>query len=207
MTARDAHGPKAPRPPPIATAGAPSFWGPGRRCCGRGCSMRPICAGPSPASPTRSSSATTARRTWSSSACTRAAWHSPAVSGPRSPVSKGRSADRHTRRRVLPRRHRVAADRPLGPTEVPISAAGSSCSSTTCCSPAGQPRRTRSLLELGRPRAVQLAVLGRRGHRELPIRADYVGKNLPTKIAEDVRVRLAEVDGTGDGVEIWGSDA
>jgi pyrimidine operon attenuation protein / uracil phosphoribosyltransferase len=61
-----------------------------------------------------------------------------------------------------------------------------------------------ALLELGRPRAVQLAVLVDRGHRELPIRADYVGKNLPTKIAEDVRVRLTEVDGTDDGVEIWG---
>ena len=52
-----------------------------------------------------------------------------------------------------------------------------------------------ALTELGRPRAVQLAVLVDRGHRELPIRADFVGKNLPTKRAEDVRVRLAEVDG------------
>ena len=64
-----------------------------------------------------------------------------------------------------------------------------------------------ALLELGRPRAVQFAVLVDRGHRELPIRADYVGKNLPTKIAEDVRVRLTEVDGTPDAVEIWGDDA
>jgi pyrimidine operon attenuation protein/uracil phosphoribosyltransferase len=58
---------------------------------------------------------------------------------------------------------------------------------------------------LGRPSAVQLAVLVDRGHRELPIRADYVGKNLPTKITEDVRVRFAEVDGDGDtdGVELW----
>jgi pyrimidine operon attenuation protein/uracil phosphoribosyltransferase len=64
-----------------------------------------------------------------------------------------------------------------------------------------------ALLELGRPRSVQLAVLVDRGHRELPIRADYVGKNLPTKIAEDVQVRLHEVDGTSDGVEIWGPDA
>jgi pyrimidine operon attenuation protein/uracil phosphoribosyltransferase len=61
-----------------------------------------------------------------------------------------------------------------------------------------------ALLELGRPRAVQLAVLIDRGHRELPIRADYVGKNLPTKTTEDVRVRLVEVDGTDDCVEIWG---
>jgi pyrimidine operon attenuation protein / uracil phosphoribosyltransferase len=64
-----------------------------------------------------------------------------------------------------------------------------------------------ALLELGRPRAVQLAVLIDRGHRELPIRADYVGKNLPTKSAEDVRVRLGEVDQMEDGVEIWGAEA
>jgi len=61
-----------------------------------------------------------------------------------------------------------------------------------------------ALLELGRPRAVQLAVLLDRGHRELPLRADFVGKNLPTRAVEDVRVRLAEVDGAGDGVELWG---
>jgi pyrimidine operon attenuation protein / uracil phosphoribosyltransferase len=52
-----------------------------------------------------------------------------------------------------------------------------------------------ALGELGRPRAVQLAVLVDRGHRELPIRADYVGKNLPTSQREMVRVLLAEVDG------------
>jgi pyrimidine operon attenuation protein/uracil phosphoribosyltransferase len=63
-----------------------------------------------------------------------------------------------------------------------------------------------ALLELGRPRAVQLAVIVDRGHRELPIRADYVGKNLPTSLAEDVRVRLTEFvdDGAEDGVELWG---
>ncbi len=53
-----------------------------------------------------------------------------------------------------------------------------------------------ALRELGRPRAVQLAVLVDRGHRELPIRADYVGKNIPTAPAEQVRVLLEEVDGT-----------
>jgi pyrimidine operon attenuation protein / uracil phosphoribosyltransferase len=52
-----------------------------------------------------------------------------------------------------------------------------------------------ALTDLGRPRAVQLAVLVDRGHRELPIRADYVGKNLPTSQREVVRVLLAEVDG------------
>lgn len=52
-----------------------------------------------------------------------------------------------------------------------------------------------ALRDLGRPAAVQLAVLVDRGHRELPIRADYVGKNLPTALAEQVRVSLTEVDG------------
>src|SRR4051794_11609851 len=52
-----------------------------------------------------------------------------------------------------------------------------------------------ALNDLGRPRAVRLAVLVDRGHRELPIRADHVGKNLPTSLAERVKVELAEVDG------------
>ncbi|GAB3285310.1 bifunctional pyr operon transcriptional regulator/uracil phosphoribosyltransferase PyrR [Sinomonas notoginsengisoli] len=51
-----------------------------------------------------------------------------------------------------------------------------------------------ALVDLGRPRSVRLAVLVDRGHRELPIRADHVGKNLPTSRAEKVRVRLTEVD-------------
>jgi pyrimidine operon attenuation protein/uracil phosphoribosyltransferase len=55
-----------------------------------------------------------------------------------------------------------------------------------------------ALGDLGRPRAVQLAVLVDRGHRELPIRADYVGKNLPTSLRETVRVRLAEIDGVDE---------
>jgi pyrimidine operon attenuation protein / uracil phosphoribosyltransferase len=52
-----------------------------------------------------------------------------------------------------------------------------------------------ALGDLGRPRAVQLAVLVDRGHRELPIRADYVGKNIPTALTESVRVQLTETDG------------
>jgi pyrimidine operon attenuation protein/uracil phosphoribosyltransferase len=52
-----------------------------------------------------------------------------------------------------------------------------------------------ALNDLGRPRAVQLAVLIDRGHRELPVRPDYVGKNLPTSKQEVVRVMLTEVDG------------
>jgi pyrimidine operon attenuation protein/uracil phosphoribosyltransferase len=53
-----------------------------------------------------------------------------------------------------------------------------------------------ALFEYGRPARIQLAVLVDRGHRELPIRPDYVGKNLPTSLAERVNVSLAEIDGT-----------
>ncbi len=52
-----------------------------------------------------------------------------------------------------------------------------------------------SLRDIGRPSAIQLAVLVDRGHRELPIRADYVGKNIPTAKGEDITVRLAPLDG------------
>lgn len=58
-----------------------------------------------------------------------------------------------------------------------------------------------ALRDVGRPRAVQLAVLVDRGHRELPVRADYVGKNVPTSRAESVHVQLSESDGH-DGVVI-----
>jgi len=54
---------------------------------------------------------------------------------------------------------------------------------------------------------VQLAVLVDRGHRQLPIRADYVGKNIPTALAEKVRVRLAECDGGADEVKLLGRTA
>jgi len=58
-----------------------------------------------------------------------------------------------------------------------------------------------ALTDFGRPRAIQLAVMVDRGHRELPLRADYVGKNLPTALHQEVRVLLAETDGE-DGVLI-----
>jgi pyrimidine operon attenuation protein/uracil phosphoribosyltransferase len=61
-----------------------------------------------------------------------------------------------------------------------------------------------ALRDLGRPRAVQLAVLVDRGHRELPIRADYVGKNVPTSRAQQVRVHLAETDGTDEVLVVDG---
>jgi len=58
-----------------------------------------------------------------------------------------------------------------------------------------------AIIDLGRPRSIQLAVLIDRGHREMPIRADYVGKNIPSARHEDIQVRLAETDGV-DGVAI-----
>jgi pyrimidine operon attenuation protein/uracil phosphoribosyltransferase len=95
---------------------------------------------------------------------------------------------------------------PTGPTEVP-DLAGKVAVLVDDVLYTGRTVRAAldALHELGRPRAVQLAVLVDRGHRELPIRADYVGKNLPTRATEDVRVRLAEVDGD-DGVDLWGAD-
>ena len=54
--------------------------------------------------------------------------------------------------------------------------------------------------DLGRPRAVRLAVLVDRGHRDLPIRADFVGKNLPTAARQSVQVRLQEIDGADEVV-------
>jgi pyrimidine operon attenuation protein/uracil phosphoribosyltransferase len=60
-----------------------------------------------------------------------------------------------------------------------------------------------ALIDFGRPRAIQLVVLVDRGHRELPIRADYVGRNIPTSRQQSVQVRLAEIDGA-DQVEVEG---
>ena len=60
-----------------------------------------------------------------------------------------------------------------------------------------------ALIDFGRPRAIQLVALIDRGHRELPIRADYVGRNIPTSRQQSVQVRLVEIDGR-DEVEVEG---
>jgi pyrimidine operon attenuation protein/uracil phosphoribosyltransferase len=94
---------------------------------------------------------------------------------------------------------RVRGVRPLGQTEEPeggidgrtvILVDDVLCSGRTCRAALD------ALTELGRPGVVQLATLVDRGHRELPIRADYVGKNIPTSRSQNVRVLLDEIDGT-----------
>lgn len=62
-----------------------------------------------------------------------------------------------------------------------------------------------ALVDFGRPESIQLVVLVDRGHRELPIKADYVGKNLPTSLAQSVQVTLVEIDGT-DAVKVLEGD-
>src|SRR5919106_6500201 len=63
-----------------------------------------------------------------------------------------------------------------------------------------------ALIDFGRPKVIQLLALVDRGHRELPIKADYVGKNLPTSRSESVKVRLAEVDGVDEVLVTEGED-
>lgn len=62
-----------------------------------------------------------------------------------------------------------------------------------------------ALMDIGRPAQIELLVLADRGHRELPIKADFVGKNIPTSLAQEVKVLLAEVDGE-DGIYLSEAD-
>ena len=170
------------------------------------CSTPAICAVPTPASPTRSWSATTAPTTWCSWGCTPAARRSPAASPPPSRSFEGREVPVGALDVAFYRDDiGLRTVTPVGATEIPVDISGRVVVLVDDVLFTGRTVRAAldALTELGRPRAVQLAVLIDRGHRELPIRPDYVGKNLPTGRTEDVRVRLAEVDGGDDGIELW----
>lgn len=86
---------------------------------------------------------------------------------------------------------------PAGPTDLPFNIEGRTVVLVDDVLYTGRSVRAAmdALRDFGRPRTIQLAVLIDRGHRELPIRADFVGKNVPTARAEVVEVRLEEVDG------------
>jgi pyrimidine operon attenuation protein/uracil phosphoribosyltransferase len=85
----------------------------------------------------------------------------------------------------------------LAPSEMPVDSAGKTVVLVDDVLFTGRSVRAAldALIDLGRPRRIRLAVLVDRGHRELPIRPDYVGKNVPTARGDDIRVRLVEADG------------
>ncbi len=90
----------------------------------------------------------------------------------------------------------------LGPSEVPVSLSDRRVVLVDDVIFTGRSARAAldAVMDFGRPSAVQLAVLVDRGHRELPIRPDYVGKNVPTALDEEVQVRLVETDGLDEVV-------
>lgn len=102
-------------------------------------------------------------------------------------------------------RHRASAQPMVGRTDIPFSIDDKRILLVDDVLYTGRTIRAAldALIEFGRPNSIHLAVLVDRGHRELPIKADYVGKNLPTSRSQSIQVRLVETDGR-DEVEIQG---
>ncbi|MBW3589079.1 MAG: bifunctional pyr operon transcriptional regulator/uracil phosphoribosyltransferase PyrR [Actinobacteria bacterium] len=94
----------------------------------------------------------------------------------------------------------------ISPTELPFDVSGKTVVLVDDVLFTGRTIRAAidALVDFGRPDTIQLAVLMDRGHREIPIRADYVGKNIPTSANEQVRVHLAEIDGSDEVVILEG---
>jgi pyrimidine operon attenuation protein/uracil phosphoribosyltransferase len=100
------------------------------------------------------------------------------------------------------------APRALSPTSIPVDISDKTVILVDDVLYTGRTIRAAldALIDLGRPRAIQLVCLVDRGHRELPIRPDYVGKNVPTSRHEKVAVRLEEIDGVDDVVLIQSAE-
>ena len=150
--------------------------------------MRTASAAPSPASHTKSSNATRASKIWRSSACVRAACPSPGASRARLKEITGDEVPTGALDITLYRddlmRHAVGPQPLVRRTEIPFSIDDRKILLVDDVLYTGRTTRAAldALIDFGRPKAIQLVVLVDRGHRELPIKADYVGKNLPTSL-------------------------